>query len=542
MHEKPNATSDVVPTASPPPSPPPSYQPSTPDGSLNRTFTPRHVHIISLGGNIGSGLFVATGSAYATGGPASVMLGYAIVGSAIWAVLNTIGEMTIAFPTTGNFVDYADRWVDPAVGFGVGFAEWFGWSTVVAAEATFFNVVVNYWADGAVHEAVWLTVFIVLVFGLMSLPNKYFAWFEYVASILKIAALVIFVVAMFAMVLGAGPTGHAHHGETWTRYPAFKNGFQGFGNCLLLALWAMGDQIFTGIMGGEAESPRYAIAHATKLVPIRCSAIYLLVMLFVTLLIPSTDPRLFGNSGTTASPMVIAAVDAGIPGLPDFLNVIIIIGVAAVAAESIYLCSRILRSMAHQRLIPAFIAKVDGEGRPRWALGITGCVSLAITYINLCSSGSTVYTWLSSITSSTFFLVWIVIIATSFRFRAALAAQNDALFSEPYAWKCVLWPWTPLYLATICGLLMASLVYVGLLPDGPGSTSVYSFFEYMIGVVITVSATLFYKLAFGTRMRDPRTADLKTGRRTLGADELRGLDAYYAKAGWRRLGSYLQIW
>lgn len=34
--------------------------------------------------------------------------------------------MTIAFPTSGNFVDYADRWVDPSLAFGAGFAEWLG--------------------------------------------------------------------------------------------------------------------------------------------------------------------------------------------------------------------------------------------------------------------------------------------------------------------------------------------------------------------------------------------------------------------------------
>jgi amino acid permease len=41
-------------------------------------------------------------------------------------MLNTIAEMTIAFPESGNFISYADRWVDPALSFAVGFAEWLG--------------------------------------------------------------------------------------------------------------------------------------------------------------------------------------------------------------------------------------------------------------------------------------------------------------------------------------------------------------------------------------------------------------------------------
>lgn len=154
---------------------------------------------------------------------------------------------------------------------------------------------------------------------------------------------------------------------------------------MLLAIWAMGDQIITGIMGGEAKSPRYSIARATKVVPIRVSLVYMLPIIFITILIPSTDERLFGASGIATSPFVIALNDASIRGLPDFLNFIVMVGCLALAAEAIYVASRILRAMAHQRLIPAFIAKVDSEGRPRWALAITTALAITLTYINLSS-------------------------------------------------------------------------------------------------------------------------------------------------------------
>ena len=55
-----------------------------------------------------------------------MVIAYALVCSCVWAVLQTLSEMTIAFPTSGNYIDYADRWVDPALAFGAGFAEWLG--------------------------------------------------------------------------------------------------------------------------------------------------------------------------------------------------------------------------------------------------------------------------------------------------------------------------------------------------------------------------------------------------------------------------------
>ncbi|KAK7897751.1 hypothetical protein LTR67_004381 [Exophiala xenobiotica] len=124
-------------------------------GDLHRSFTPRQVHIISLGSNVGSGLFIATGKALANGGPGTMSLAYLMVCSGVRANLQTLGEMTIAFPTSGNYVDYAGRWVDPALAFGAGFAQWLGWTAVLAAEADFFVVLVDYWTAGVVPMAVW---------------------------------------------------------------------------------------------------------------------------------------------------------------------------------------------------------------------------------------------------------------------------------------------------------------------------------------------------------------------------------------------------
>lgn len=70
------------------------------------------------------------------------------------AVLQTLTEMTVAFPVSGNVIDYADRFIDPAVAFAIGLGEWLAWTTVLASEGAAFNVVVQYWTD-AVPVAAW---------------------------------------------------------------------------------------------------------------------------------------------------------------------------------------------------------------------------------------------------------------------------------------------------------------------------------------------------------------------------------------------------
>jgi yeast amino acid transporter len=97
-----------------------------------------------------------------------MVIAYVLVCGAVWAALQTLGEITIAFPTPGNFIDYADRWVDPCVAFGAGLSTWIGlilrtladsslsangylaWTAIIALEAIFFDIFLQYWAEGAV--------------------------------------------------------------------------------------------------------------------------------------------------------------------------------------------------------------------------------------------------------------------------------------------------------------------------------------------------------------------------------------------------------
>ena len=224
------------------------------------------------------------------------------------------------------------------------------------------------------------------------------------------------------------------------------------------------DNSFTGFLAGEAKSPRYSVGHAAFLIPIRVSAIYLSSIVFISILVSADSPSLYGASGVAASPFVIALNEAGITGLPDFLNCVILVAVSSIGAESIFIASRMLRFMSHQNLIPQWVAKVDSKGRPRWAIVITIIAAIALTYCNLSAGGIEVFTWLGQIASTGYFMVWVVVAIVSFRFRAALKAQNDPLFNEPYAWKCSLWPIPPILLLTCCSFYTACSFYLGLYP------------------------------------------------------------------------------
>ncbi|KAJ3296952.1 hypothetical protein HDU76_006661 [Blyttiomyces sp. JEL0837] len=129
-----------------------------------RDLQSRHLTMIALGGTIGTGLFLASGSVIASAGPLGALLAYTIVGLMVWGVVTSLGEMSTLIPTSGAFGELSYRYVSPALGFTV------GW---------------NYWVRGFGETEYWL-------------------------SFIKVLAIIIFIIVAFAVVCGAshlGPLG-----------------------------------------------------------------------------------------------------------------------------------------------------------------------------------------------------------------------------------------------------------------------------------------------------------------------------------------------
>ena len=105
-------------------------------GYVQRGLKSRHIQFIALGGTIGTGLFLGIGSAFATSGPLSVLLGYTFTGVAVYAMMQCLGEMATWLPLPGAIPQYAARYVDPALGFAVGWNNWYQCAITLCAEVS----------------------------------------------------------------------------------------------------------------------------------------------------------------------------------------------------------------------------------------------------------------------------------------------------------------------------------------------------------------------------------------------------------------------
>lgn len=99
---------------------------SAQQGELQRQLSGRHLNFIAIGGTIGTGFFLGTGTALIKTGPAGCLISYIFVGTILWSVMVCLGEMATYIPTAGAFSSYATRFVDSSLGFAVGWLYWFG--------------------------------------------------------------------------------------------------------------------------------------------------------------------------------------------------------------------------------------------------------------------------------------------------------------------------------------------------------------------------------------------------------------------------------
>ena len=100
---------------------------------LKKELKSRHITMISLGGTIGTGLFLASGGAIAQAGPGGALLAYALIGIMVYFLMTSLGEMAAYMPSSGSFSTYATKFVDPALGFALGWNYWYNWAITIAA-------------------------------------------------------------------------------------------------------------------------------------------------------------------------------------------------------------------------------------------------------------------------------------------------------------------------------------------------------------------------------------------------------------------------
>src|SRR5580658_8032562 len=165
----------------------------TAEPDLHRSINTRQLSMIAIGGAIGTGLFFASGGAVAQAGPGGAMAAYAVMGFAVFCMMQSLGEMATQLPIRGSFETYAERFIDPSFAFAVGWNYWFSWAVTLAAELVAGALIVQFWFPHS-NSALWAGGFLALLLALNLLSVRAYAEAEYWFSSIKVATVIIFLV------------------------------------------------------------------------------------------------------------------------------------------------------------------------------------------------------------------------------------------------------------------------------------------------------------------------------------------------------------
>ncbi|KAM0755400.1 amino acid transporter [Meredithblackwellia eburnea MCA 4105] len=408
---------------------------------LQRQLKNRHIAMISIGGVIGTGLFLGSANALRHGGPAGLLMGYGVMGSIVFCIMISLGEMVSHLPLPGGHITLAARFVDPALSFTMGWNYTYNWIIVLPAELSAAAVLISYW-DKTTNAGVYIAVCYVVTVAINACGTRVYGEMEFWFCIIKVLTIVGLIFAGLLIDWGVGPTGHYIGNANWKNpgpfvqyngIPGAKGRFLGFWAVLIQAAFSYIGTEITAIAAGEAKNPKRNLPKVIRRVWIRICLFYLGGVFVIGLLVPSNDPRLALGTGTAvSSPFVIAIQNAGIKALPSIINACLLTSAWSAGSSDMYTSSRSLYGLALNGNAPRIFKKVNWYGLP-WVCVL---VSAAFALLSFMSAGAAkageVFGWFANMTSVAGLLTWWGIAYTYTRFYRACKVQNIDRSEFPY--------------------------------------------------------------------------------------------------------------
>ncbi|CAH0214965.1 amino acid permease [Peribacillus simplex] len=448
---------------------------NTNENQLKRSMKSRHLFMISLGGVIGTGLFLSSGYTISQAGPGGTILAYLVGGLIMYLVMLCLGELTVAMPVTGSFQTYATKYIGPATGFTIGLMYWLTWVVTVGSEFTASGLLMQRWFP---HTSVWMwsAIFAILIFLLNSFSVKIFAETEFWFSGIKIITIILFIVLGGSAMLGFIPMDDRASAPMLSNFTVdgglFPNGLLPVFMAMISVNFAFSGTELIGIAAGESENPEKDVPRSIR------NVIWRTMFFFVGAIFVLSGLISWKEAGVIESPFVMVFDNIGIPYAADIMNFVIITALLSVANSGLYASTRMLWSLSNEKMISSFFGKVTSNGVPLNALA----VSMAVACLSLLSSvfaPDTVYVVLVAISGFAVVVVWIGIVLSQYMYRKHFLKMGGDIKNLKF--RTPLYPFVPI---AACVLCLASCI--GLAFDASQRIALYC------GVPFIILCYLFY--------------------------------------------------
>jgi len=373
--------------------------------------------MMAIGGAIGVGLFLGSSVTIRLAGPA-VILSY-ILGAGIALIMSyVLTEMAVVHPVAGAFGVYAEKYLNPWAGFSVRATYGVAQIIAIGAEVTAAGIYISYWLPN-VPQWIWLVLVSSALVALNSMQVNRLGEFEYWFAMIKVSAIVAFIIVGIALIFGVGSR-HAIGLANLTQHGGFfPAGWKGVWLSLTITVTSyMGVEIIA-VTAGEAERPEITIPRAMRNIVYRLIGFYILAIAIMVTMVPWNQ----GGGTLSGSPFVSAFAAAHIPYAAAIMNFVVLTAALSSVNTNLYLATRMLFSLGRGGYAPAWMGKVSSNGVPHRALlastaGIVAAILLAIF------APKNAFLMLYGTAVAGMLFVWLVILNTHLRFRRAISRER----------------------------------------------------------------------------------------------------------------------
>jgi GABA permease len=416
------------------------------DQQLSKSLKPRHLSMIAIAGVIGAGLFVGSGAAIQQAGP-GILLAYLAAGLVVILVMRMLGEMAAANPETGSFSTYADKALGRWAGFSIGWLYAWFWIIVLGIEATAGAAIMHRWVPG-VDQWVWALVLMVLL-TLTNLGSvKSYGEFEFWFASIKVAAIVIFLLAGIVAILGLMPGVSAPGVANLLDQGGFMPNGPGavLAGILVVVFSFFGAEIAT-IAAGESENPVDAVKKAVKSTVWRILIFYIGSIAIVVTLLPWND------ASVAKSPYVAVIELYGIPGAGTIMDIVVLTSVLSCLNSGLYTASRMLFSLSQRGDAPRSWMKISKRGVPAAAVlasTVVGFITVGLNYI----APDTVFLFLVNTSGAIALFVWLVIATSQLILRKRMGAAAKDMELKMWFFPYLTWIAIGAIVALVIGMVI----------------------------------------------------------------------------------------
>jgi amino acid transporter, AAT family len=433
---------------------------------LNKGLTTGQISMIAIGGAIGTGLFLGSGFAIGQAGP-SVIISYAIGALISLLLMGCLAEMTVAHPTSGSFGAFAEHYISPWAGYVVRFTYWACVVAAVGTEVTAVAVYMSYWFPD-VSGLVWILVFSAILIYVNATSVNMFGTVEYWFSMIKIVAIVGFLLIGSYVVFGGSNPEIGF--QNFTNDGGFMpNGFSGMWVAVVIALFSYLSIEMIALTAGEAKDPQTAVPKALKATVYRLILFYILTLTLMLAIVP------WAGAGIEKSPFVVVIEMMNIPGAAGIMNFVVLVAALSAMNSQLYGTTRMMFSLSRAGYAPESFGKLNKKNVPVNSLFLSTLGIALATIIHVIAPESS-YLLMMGIAMFGAMFTWLMIFVTHLYFRKKYDGPKVSVRMWGYP-----------YLTILGAVLMVSLII---------TTWFVSFFKttMMVGIPWLILLSIAYYL------------------------------------------------